>query len=95
MAKPKNKSYFPLRRPTPTAQKLTRKQISALKRSLAKHGRKLPKLGYCSVTTKIGGKFSNVVGSMEHSTSEVCHERLYGKHVYTLNARPARSRGRY
>lgn len=94
MAKPKNRSYFPIRRLLPESRKLTRKQVSALKRALAKHGRQLPRAGWCSITTKIGGKFANIVGSSQHSTSEVCHDVIRGKHIYTVHAKPARTRNR-
>ena|SRR5271163_3841497 len=96
MAKPINKSYFPIRRQLPEHKDLTRKQLSKLKRVLAKHGRKLPKPGYCTITTKIGGKFANIVGSTENSTSEVCHyTRIVNgkvKHVYTMHGKAARNR---
>lgn len=94
MAKPKNRSYFPLRRQLPESKVLTRKQVGKLKRVFAKHGRKLPKHGRCAITTKIGGRFSNVVGSMEHSTSEVCREVRNGKSVLVMYAKPARNRSR-
>jgi hypothetical protein len=98
MPNPKNKSYFPLRRLLSEHHELSRKQLSAVKRALAKQGRKLPKPGWCAITTKIGGKFTNIVASSEHSTSEVCHDVRVSngkpKHVYTLRASPARNRGR-
>ena len=96
MARPENKSYFPLRRQLPEHKELNRKQVSAVKRALAKHGRKLPKVGYCALTTKVGGKFVNIVGSTQVSTSEICHEvrrTAKGvKHVYVMRSKPARSR---
>lgn len=94
MAKPTNRSYFPLRRLLPEHKKLTRKQVSKLKRVLAKHGRKLPKAGWCTITTKVGGRFTNIVGSTQHSTSEICHEVYNGKHEYVMRAKPARNRRR-
>ena len=97
MAKPKNKSYFPLRRLLPEHKELTRKQVSTVKRALAKRGRKLPKPGYCMGLTNIGGKHHpELVISSAHSTSEVCHDvRVIGgkvKHVYTMHSHPRRTR---
>lgn len=92
MPSPKNRSYFPLRRQLGEYKVLTRKQVSKLKRVLAKHGRKLPKPGYCTLTTKVGGKFTNIVASGSVSTSEVCSEVRNGKRVYVMRARPARTR---
>lgn len=92
--KPKNRSYFTLRRQLPEYKTLTRKQVSKAKRALAKHGLKLPKPGWCTITTKIGGKFTNLVASGQHSTSEICSEIYNGKRVYVMRAKPARNRGR-
>lgn len=94
MPHPKNRSYFPLIRQTGEHHKLTRKQLSKLKRVLAKHGRKLPKAGYCVNTTKVGGKFTKeyIVASGSISTSEICHEIYGGKHEYWIRAKPLRRR---
>lgn len=93
MAKPVNKSYFPLRRQLPEHKKLSRKQLAAVKRALAKRGRKLPKAGFCIGLTKIGGKHRpELVISSVHSTVEICHEVYNGKHEYTMRSHPRRTR---
>lgn len=92
MPHPKNRSYFPLRRQLPEYKVLTRKQVSKAKRALAKHGLKLPKPGWCTITTKVGGKFKNIVASGSVSTSEICSEIQGGKRVYVMRSKPARSR---
>lgn len=92
MARPINRSYFPLRRQLPESRTLTRKQVSKLKKALAKQGLKLPKPGWCTITTKVGGKYRNTVASSAHSTSEVCHAYINGKVKYVMHASPRRSR---
>lgn len=92
MARPVNRSYFPLWRTLPEHHVLTRKQVAAARRALAKQGLKLPRPGYCTITTKVAGKYRNIVASSQDSTSEICHERRNGKVVYVLRATAARSR---
>ena len=53
--------------------RLTRKQVAAAKRALARHGLKLPKPGYCVITTKAGGRYNRVVVSSNRPASEICH----------------------
>lgn len=74
-----------------TAKKLTRKQVSAFKRALNRQGFKLPKVGWCFITTKQGGKYSRTVVSSARRTSEVCHYVVGGKHEYWVrSSRPLR-----
>lgn len=64
-------------------KRLTRKQVLALKRALARRGLKLPKPGWCTVTTKSGGRYDRTVAAGTRRTSEVCHEIVNGKKIYT------------
>lgn len=71
-------------------KKLTRKQVSALKRALARKGQKLPKVGWCKITTKAGGRYDGTVRSGVRRTSEVCHDIRNGRHVYEVRAHSPR-----
>jgi len=73
-----------------SASRLTRKQVSAAKRALARHGLKLPRDGYCVVMTKAKGRYSRVVASSAHPTSEICHNRdANGRVYYTARVKKA------
>lgn len=92
MAKPVNRSYFPLRRQLPEHKTLTRKQAAHARKALKRRGLKMPKPGWCTITTKIGGRNSNLVVSSRHSTNEICASRINGKIVYEMRAHPRRTK---
>lgn len=92
MAKPVNKSYFPLRRQLPEYKELNRKQAAHARKALKRRGLKMPKPGWCTITTKVAGRNSRLVVSSQHSTSEICAERKGGKTVYVMRAHPRRTR---
>ena len=67
------------------SRKLSRKQVGALSRALKRKGRKLPKVGYCSLVG--GGAFAT-----EKISVEVCHGMEGGKHVYRSHVMDRRRR---